>query len=40
MYWDTLTTVGAVVSIVSILAAFYLELRKRPATRFHKRRET
>jgi len=27
MYWDTLTTVGVIVSIVSILGAFYLELQ-------------
>ena len=33
MYWDTLTAVGIVVSIVSVLCAFYLELRKRPIVR-------
>jgi hypothetical protein len=30
MYWDTLTATGFFVSIVLILCAFYLELRKRP----------
>ncbi|MDH3527051.1 MAG: hypothetical protein OEN49_04990 [Gammaproteobacteria bacterium] len=40
MYWDTLTTVGVIVSIVSILGAFYLELRNRPVTRLDEPRET
>lgn len=40
MYWDTLTTVGAVISIVTVLGAFYLELRKKPRTRLDKPRET
>jgi hypothetical protein len=30
MYWDTFTAAGFIVSIVLILCAFYLELRKRP----------
>jgi hypothetical protein len=30
MYWDNLTATGILVSIVLVLCAFYLELRKRP----------
>ncbi len=40
MYWDSLTTAGVVVSIVSVLGAFYLELRKRPGAPFDKPRKT
>ncbi len=40
MYWDTLTTVGVVLSIVWIVGAFYLELRKRPGAHSDEPRKT
>ena len=30
MYWDSLTAAGILVSLLLVLFAFYLELRKRP----------
>ena len=33
MYWDSLTAAGIFVSIVLVLFALYLELRKRPGAR-------
>jgi len=38
--WDSFTAAGVFVSIVLILCAFYLELRKRPTVRRHHPRRT
>jgi hypothetical protein len=40
MYWDSFTAAGFFVSIVLILCAFYLELRKRPVAGSDKPRQT
>lgn len=38
MFWDSLTAAGILVSVLSTVGAFYLELRNRPRLPGHRRK--